>query len=69
MAKNRTTYKNNYIRAHYGRINLIVPKGARDALQTAAETKKQSLNKYINEAIREALQRDGVTIPEDPDAE
>ena len=65
MAQKRTAYKWNYLQSHYDRISLTVKQGVRDIIRKTAETKGESVNGYINNAIREALKRDGVTIEED----
>jgi len=65
MAQKRTAYKWDYLKNHYDRISLTVKQGTRAIIQETAEKKGQSLNKYINEAIREALRRDGVNLSEE----
>ena len=42
---------NKYMAANYDRINLTVPKGHKEAIQTAAAAAGQSVNAYINQAI------------------
>ena len=43
----RTTYKNQHIKEHYDRINLIVPKGQKDNIKRIAEEMGMSVNEYI----------------------
>lgn len=43
----RTTYKNQHIREHYDRINLIVPKGQKENIRRIAEEMGMSVNEYI----------------------
>lgn len=43
----RTTYKNQHIKEHYDRINLIVPKGQKDNIKRIAEEMEMSVNEYI----------------------
>ena len=43
----RTTYKNQHIKEHYERINLIVPKGQKDNIKRIAEEMGMSVNEYI----------------------
>ena len=64
MAQKRTAYKWEYLQNHYDRISLTVKQGMRDTIRKTAEAKGQSLNAYINDAIREALERDGVKMDE-----
>lgn len=58
MGKKSTASKNKYNAKAYDRINLIVKKGERDELKTHAENQGESLNGFINRAIREAIERD-----------
>ena len=58
-AQQRAT--NKYQRAHYDRINLLVPKGQRDAFRAHAQESGESLNGFIMRAIREAIERDNQT--------
>lgn len=58
MGKTSTASKNKYNAKAYDRINLIVKKGKRDVLRTHAENQGESLNGFINRAIREAVERD-----------
>ena len=44
---NRTTYKNQHIKDHYDRINLIVPKGQKENIKRIAEEMGMSVNEYI----------------------
>lgn len=50
---------NKYMSANYDRINLTVPKGRRDKIKAYAETRGQSVNGFINEAINEKMKREG----------
>lgn len=58
MGKTSTASKNKYNAKAYDRINLIVKKGERDVLRTHAENQGESLNGFINRAIRETVERD-----------
>lgn len=49
---------NKYMAANYDRINLTVPKGKKDTIQTHAEKQGLSTNAYINAAIDEKIERD-----------
>ena len=57
---------NKWMAKAYDRINLTVPKGHKEAIQTAAAAAGQSVNAYINQAIDARMeapveaQRDGV---------
>ena len=62
----RIRTNNKWTNAHYDRINIAVPKGRKEAIQTAAAAAGQSVNAYINQAIDARMeapveaQRDGV---------
>lgn len=46
---------NAYNREHYERISLFVPKGEKAGLKRYAKERGESLNGFINRAIREAM--------------
>ena len=46
---------NKYMAANYDRINLTVPKGRKDEIQTFAAQTGESVNGFINRAIGEAM--------------
>lgn len=56
-AKN-TAYKNRWISENKERINLVVPKGRKQAIQTHATAQGESLNGYVVKAIDERIERD-----------
>lgn len=58
---NKSEYDNNYVRNNYDRISVTVPKGLKAQLQAHAEHRRESLNGFIQRAIREAVERDGGT--------
>lgn len=49
----RTTYKNQHIKDHYDRINLVIPKGQKSILKDFCDKVDISLNEYIKLLIRE----------------
>lgn len=51
----RTTYKNNYNREKYDRINLVLQKGQKSLLQGICDEMGISINDYIKTLIREDL--------------
>ena len=51
---------NKYMKKNYDRVNLVMPKGRKDAIRTHAEKNGESLNGFINRAIDEAMERDGL---------
>ncbi len=52
---NRTTYKNNYNKDHYDRINLVLPKGQKESLQSECRKMNLSINEYIRILIEDDL--------------
>ena len=53
---NKVAYNNTFIAKTYDRINLTVPKGDKEKIQTHAESKGLSVNAYINGLIREDME-------------
>lgn len=58
MGKASTRAQNRYIAKAYDRINLTVPKGKKDTIQTHAETQGESVNGFINRAIDHQISQD-----------
>lgn len=63
MAKEKSTfdkvaYNNTFISKAYDRINLTVPKGAKDTLKAHADLMGESVNGFIGRAIAETIERD-----------
>lgn len=54
----KTEYKNNWQKENKERINLVVEKGAKDAIKAHAESMGESVNGFINRAIDETIERD-----------
>ena len=49
---------NKYMKENYDRVNLVMPKGRKDAVKAHAEKNGESLNSFINRAIDETMERD-----------
>lgn len=47
-----------YNAANYDRVELRLPKGKKETVQTHAEAQWESLNGFINRAISETMERD-----------
>lgn len=58
MGKASTKAQNKYISKAYDRVNLTMPKGKKDTVQTHAARRGESVNAFINRAIDEAIERD-----------
>lgn len=57
VRKSQQKCVNKYIDTHYDRINLTVPKGTKELIQTAAQTNGESVNAFINRLIDAELER------------
>ena len=54
----QTAYKNKYNSEKYDRVNLTMPKGQKGIVQEKAAAAGESVNEYINRAIRERMERE-----------
>ena len=52
MTERKAKWQNDYIARTYDRINLTVPKGDKERIAEAAAQAGQSVNAYINQAIK-----------------
>lgn len=55
-AQQRATHK--YVKNHYDRIEMKVPKGKKDKISAHAKEYDGSLNKFLNRAVDETIARD-----------
>ena len=51
-------YRNQWISKVYDRINLTVPKGKKEIIQSHAAAQGESVNAFLNRAVDEAMERD-----------
>ena len=58
VSKKQQASVHKYVREHYDRISVTVPRGKKDAIRDHAEAQGESINGFINRAIDETLQRD-----------
>ena len=49
---------NKYVKNNYDRINVTMPKGKKETIQSYAEAQGESVNGFIGRAISEAMERD-----------
>ncbi len=54
----RIRANNKYNAKAYDRVNIAIPKGRKEVIQTHAEALGKSINGYVVEAIEEKLSRD-----------
>ena len=55
-AQQRATAK--YVKANYDRVEIKIPKGSREVLQSHAAARGESVNGFIGRAISETMERD-----------
>lgn len=54
----KTDYKNKWQAENCERISLVVKKGDKDKIKSHADGRGESLNGFINRAIKETIDRD-----------
>lgn len=59
-AQQRATAK--YVSKSYDRIEAKVPKGQKEVIQAHAEATDGTLNKFLNRAIQETMERDNSAL-------
>jgi predicted HicB family RNase H-like nuclease len=47
-----------YVKENYDRLNISVPKGEKEEIQTHAQQRGESLNGFVTRAIHETMGRD-----------
>lgn len=60
MATSKAQQKavNKYMATNYDRINLTVPKGEKETIKAHAESNGESVNGFINRAIKQTMETD-----------
>jgi predicted HicB family RNase H-like nuclease len=53
-----TRAKNKYNSENYDSLRVVAPKGKKAVIKEFAQSKGKSLNKFVNEAIDEKMERD-----------
>ena len=56
--------KRRYNEKVYDRLQLVVPKGKKDAIRDFATAKGESLNGFVNRAIDETIEREKEEVAE-----
>ena len=49
---------NKYVKEKYDRVLLTMPKGQKEIIQAHSEARGESVNGFINRAIKETMERD-----------
>ena len=57
MAERKAKWQNDYIARTYDRVNLTLPKGDKERIESHAAGTGESVNAFIRRAINEAMQR------------
>ncbi len=57
MGTSATRAKNKYNAKAYDNIRILVPKGKKEIIKAVAEGQGESLNKFVNNAIDEAMKK------------
>ena len=64
MAKKSTDYKREFNAEKYDRLYVTVPKGHKAEIQACADSQGISINKLVEQAIDERMERISKTKPE-----
>lgn len=59
---NQIAYQNEFKRANYDRMELLLQKGKKATIKELAKSVGQSMSEYINQAIDERIQRESGEI-------
>lgn len=60
--KTSAQVKNRYNSKKYDRFSLMLPKGEKTQIQNHADNQGESINAFINRAIKETIARDNETV-------
>ena len=55
---NKVAYNNQFNSGAYDRINLTVPKGQKETIREHADSMGESVNGFIQRAIKETMEND-----------
>lgn len=53
-----TKAKNKYNANNYDNLRIVVPKGKKDIIKAYAEKQGKSINRFVNRAIDEIMEKD-----------
>lgn len=65
VSKKQQACVNRYIAKKYDRINLTVDKGEKEKITEHADRRGESVNGFINRAIKETIERDDTAPKEE----
>lgn len=55
---NQIKYQNEFNKANYDRVEIIMPKGQKAVVKEKAKAAGQSVSEYVNQAIGERMERE-----------
>lgn len=55
---NQIRYQNEFNKANYDRVEVVVKKGEKAVIKELAKAAGQSVSEYINQAIKERMERE-----------
>lgn len=55
---NQIRYQNEFNKANYDRVEVVVKKGEKAVIKEIAKAAGQSVSEYINQAIKERMERE-----------
>ena len=58
VSKAQQASVNKYVKANYDRINVTFPKGSKTEIKAHADARGESVNSFINRAVKETIERD-----------
>lgn len=58
ISKSQQKSVHKYVKANYDRLELTLPKGQKEAVREYASSKGESVNGFIQRAIKETMERD-----------
>ena len=58
VSKAQQTAVTKYVKNKYDRFGLTVPKGDLDAIKAHAEARGESVNGFINRAVKEVMEKE-----------
>ena len=58
VSKKQQASVTKYVRDHYDRISVTVPRGKREEIRKHAEKHGESINGFIQRAVDETMERD-----------
>ena len=58
VSKKQQASIHKYVRDHYDRISITVPKGKKEEIRDHAERQGESVNTFVNRAIKETMERE-----------